>query len=153
LETAKVITIAGHTTASVQVLADAPALQQVIDRVLRHKTMAILESQLMYGSGAGSNMEGLMVQASTLTPTIGTTTADIYGEAMVRMADAGYAPKLVIKPLQDWFRLLLTQNGGDELSYILGRPTMPIPPALWNTRVVLTSRIKAGIGVVLETTY
>src|SRR5690606_38100416 len=92
LQTAKIITSAGDATASVQLLAHAPALRQVIDRVLRHKSMSNLESQLMYGSGVGANMEGLMTQASVLTPTIGTTTADIYGEARVRMVDAGYSP-------------------------------------------------------------
>ncbi len=153
LETAKIITIAGHTTASVQVLSDQGALSQTIDRVLRHKTMDTLESQIMNGSGAGQNIHGLMPQATTLTPTIGTTTADIYGEAIVRMADAGYSPNLAVMNPLDWFRLLITRQETGSEEYVFGSPTMPIPPALWNTRIVLTNKMQQGNGLVLDTSF
>lgn len=153
LQTAKVITIAGHTTASVQVLADVPALQQVIDRTLRHKTMDMLETQLMNGSGVGQNIEGLMVQAASITPTIATTPADAYGEVMVRMTDAGYSPNLAIMNPLDWFRLLLTRKEAGSEEYVFGSPTMPIPPSLWNTRIVLTNKLAQGNGLVLDTSW
>ena len=153
LETAKIVTIAGHTTASTQVLADAPALEQLINRVLSQKVRLKLENQLMNGSGVGQNIAGLLQQAAEITPTIGTTTADIYGEVLVRMADAGYSPVLAIMNPMDWYRLLLTRKSDDDESYVFGSPTMPIPPSLWNTRVALTSKIPEGDGLVLDTAF
>lgn len=153
LETAHIATIAGHTTASAQVLSDAPALEQLINRVLNQKTLLKLERQVMLGSGVGQNIHGLYLQAASITPTIGTTPADIYGEVMVRMADAGYSPGLAIMNPMDWYRLLLTRKSNDDESYVFGSPTVPIPPALWNTRIVLTSTIDEGNGIVLDTGY
>lgn len=153
LETAQIVTIAGHTTASVQVLADAAGLEQLINRVLTQKTLLKLEAQIMNGSGVGQNIDGLMTQAASITPTIGTTTADIYGEVLVRMADAGFSPSLAIMNPMDWYRLLLTRKSNDDESYVFGSPTMPIPPALWNTRVVLTSTIAEGNGLVIDPAF
>lgn len=153
LETAQIVTIAGHTTASTQVLADQPALVQLINRVLNQKLRLKLENQLMNGSGVGQNIDGLLQQAASISPTIGTTTADIYGEVLVRMADVGYSPALAIMNPLDWYRLLLTRKSDDDESYVFGSPTMPIPPSLWNTRIALTSTIAEGNGLVLDTSF
>lgn len=153
LETAQIATIAGHTTASVQVLSDVPALEQLINRVLNQKTVLKLERQVMLGSGVGQNIHGLYLQAASIMPTIGTTPADIYGEVLVRMVDAGYSPNLAIMHPMDWYRLLLTRKSNDDESYVFGSPTMPIPRALWNTRVALTSTIEEGNGIVLDTGF
>ena len=150
LETAQIVTIAGHTTASTQVLADVPALEQLINNVLSQKVRLKLENQLMNGSGIGQNIDGLLMQAAAILPTIATTPADAYGEVMLRMADEGFSPSLAIMNPLDWYQLLLTRKSAVDQSYVFGSPIMPIPPALWNTRVVLTSTIAEGNGLVID---
>lgn len=153
LASANIVTIAGHTTASKQVLSSSRALGQVINRVLNHKVRSRLENQLVNGPGGQGRIQGLLVQAPMFVPTIGVTPADIYGEALVRLADAGYSPNLALMNPLDWFRLQITRTADDEESYVFGSPTMPVPPALWNTRIVLTPTVEEGMGLVLDTSF
>lgn len=151
LETAPIVTIAGHTTASTQVLADHEGLQALINNTLSRKTLLKLENQIVNGSGVGQNINGLVQQASALSPVYASTPADVVGEALVRMADAGFAPTLVVMNPLDWYRILLTRNKDDE--YIFGSPTNPVPPALWNTVVVRTPALAEGTGLTIDTAF
>ncbi len=152
LARAEICTIAGWTGASKQVLADHVALQAQIDRVIRNKVLSRLEHQLINGDGSPGKIKGLLNQSAALIPLIATTPADIIGEGLVRMAEGGYMPNLVLLHPLDWFRIQIEKTN-TEGEYIFGSPTMPVPPALWNTAIVRTPSIPEGTGMVLDTSF
>lgn len=152
-QTANIVTIAAHTTASRQVLSDHSALQAAIDMLIRRKLLDRLEHQIVNGPGGEGRINGLRNQATVFVPTIGTTPADIIGESLTRQADRGYMPSLVLVNPLDWFRLQITKKAADDEGYIFGSPTMPIPPALWNTMVVSTASMPEGEAMTIDTSF
>lgn len=147
---AEIITVAGHATASKQVLADHDQLGSVVDRVMRGKVGAKIESELVNGDGTPGHMEGLLEQAVTTVPTVATEPADVVGEVLATMRDDGYhAGFILLNPL-DWHELQIqrTTPGGE---YLFGSPAAPIPATLWNTPVVLCSALPRGTGVAVDT--
>lgn len=152
LQTANIVTIAAHTTASRQVLTDYTALQNQIDRMIRHKLLSRLEHQLINGAGGQGKINGLLKQGTVFVPAIGTTKADIIGEALTRQADAGYMPSLILMNPLDWFRIQITKSATEQ-EYMFGSPTMPVPPALWNARVVTTPSMPEGTAATIDTGF
>ena len=152
-QTANIVTIAAHTTASRQVLSDHSALQGAIDMVIRRKLLARLENQIVNGPGGEGRINGLRNQGTFFIPTIGKTPADIIGESLTRQADRGYMPNLVLVSWMDWFRLQITKKGADDQEYVFGSPTMPVPPALWNTLLVPTSTLPEGEAMTIDTAF
>ncbi|AUN94813.1 phage major capsid protein [Pseudazoarcus pumilus] len=147
---ANIVTIAGHTTASRQVLSDHAALQANINEVMNNKLMARLEHRLINGQGGQGKIEGFIEVGTTFLPTIGATPADIIGEALVRQADKGYSPSIVVMNPLDWFRLQLTRKGDTDNEYLFGSPTMPVPPSLWNVAVVRTPAMPEGEALTID---
>lgn len=147
---AEIATIAGWTSASKQVLADAPGLQAAIDRVIRNKVFSRLEHQLINGTGDPGKIKGLLANATIFVPAIGQTPADIIGESLVSQADAGYLPGLILLNPLDWYAIQITKSATEE-EYVFGSPTMPVPPALWNTPIVVTPSVPQGTGLTLDT--
>ncbi len=152
LERAEIATIAGWTSASKQVLADAQGLQQAIDQVIRNKLLSRLENQIINGPGTPGTIKGLLANATTFIPSIGTTPADVIGESLVRQANNGYLPGLILLNPLDWFRIQITKSATEE-EYVFGSPTMPVPRALWNTPIVVTPSIAEGTGLTLDTGF
>lgn len=150
-ERAEIVTIAGWTAASKQVLSDAPALQSQIDRVIRHKVLARLEDRIINGVGGQGKINGLLNQAMPMVPAIGETPADIIGEGLVAMANNGYAPNLVLMNPLDWFRLQITRKNDTDDEYVFGSPTSPAPPSLWNTTIVATAAMPARKVLTVDT--
>ncbi|MDH0632237.1 phage major capsid protein [Stenotrophomonas maltophilia] len=148
---AEIVTIAGWTTASKQVLSDAPALQAQIDRVIRHKVLSKLEDRLINGVGGQGKINGLWNQATALVPAIGETPADMIGESLVTMANAGYAPSIVLMNPLDWFRLQITRKNDTDDEYVFGSPTAPAAPSLWNTRIVPTPSMAGRRVLTIDT--
>jgi len=153
LKKANIVTIAGHTTASKQVLADEAALSQQIDRVIAHKVFSCLENQIINGPGGDGRINGLLTQATAFAPAIGETPADRIGEALVTMANEGYLPNLVVMNPMDWFRIQLTRKNDQDDEYVFGSPTMPVPPSLWNSRIVTNPNLAAGTALVIDTSF
>lgn len=151
--TANIATVAAHTTASRQVLSDHPALQAAVDLMVRNKLLSRLENQLINGPGGVGKIDGLLNQAATFIPTIGTTPAVIIGEALTRQSEAGYLPNLVIMNPMDWFRLQITRKNATDEEYVFGSPTMPLDPALWNTRIVTTPSVAEGEAMTIDTSF
>lgn len=150
-KTIHIATIAGHTTVSRQVLADAPALQAQIDRLLRGKLGSKLEHAIINGTGGEAKIDGLLNQATPFIPTVGTTPADIIGESLMRQADNGYLPGVIVMNPADWFAIQINKTDSGE--YTFGSPAMPIPPALWNARVVVTPSITEGRFLTLDQSF
>lgn len=147
-------TVAGHTTVSKQVLSDEASLRNSIDQVLRYKTLSKLEHMIVNGgsaSSSGGKISGFENDSTTFIPTIGTTPADIIGESLVRQADAGYLPNLVLMNTLDWFKLQITKNTDEE--YLFGSPTMPVPEALWNQVVIPSPAVSEGRAFTIDTSF
>ncbi|MCH5548105.1 phage major capsid protein [Pseudomonas syringae pv. syringae] len=73
LITASVRTIAHLFKASRQILDDAKALQSYIDARARYGLLLAEEAQLLYGSGAGANLQGLVPVANQYASPAGWT--------------------------------------------------------------------------------
>ncbi len=147
---AEIITVAGHTTASRQVLTDHDQLAGVIDRTLRGKVGTKIEAELVNGDGTPGHMEGLLEQAVTTVPTVATEPADIVGEVLATMSDDGYTAGFILLNPLDWHELQI-QRATPSGSYLFGSPAAPIPPSLWGTPVVLCSALPRGTGVAVDT--
>ncbi len=152
LARAEIVTIAGWLPASKQVLSDHGALQGQIDSVLRHKCLSRLENRIVNGTGGAGKIDGLINQGTAFVESIGTTPADIVGEALVTLADYGYQPGLIAMNPLDWFEIQITRTTTDE-EYMFGSPTMPVPPALWNTPIVRSSSVPRGTVLVIDASY
>jgi HK97 family phage major capsid protein len=68
---------------------------------------------------------------------------------MVRQANAGYMPGIVLLNPMDWFRIQITKKQTED-EYIFGSPTMPVPPALWNSAVVASPSVPEGSGMTID---
>lgn len=156
LKRCEIATVAGHTTVSRQVLSDHAALQRAIDQVIRYKLLSKLENMIINGgsaSSSGGKIVGLANDSSAFVPTItaGGPVADIIGESLVRQADAGYMPNLVLMNSIDWFALQITKNPDNE--YLFGSPTMPVPEALWNQVVIPTPSVPQNMAYTIDTSF
>jgi len=149
---AEIATVAAHTTASKQVLADAEALSAVVDRVMRGKVSSKAEAELVNGAGGPGHVEGLLTQAPTFVPVIATEAADVVGECLASMEDDGYAVGFVLLNPLDWFELQ-TQRATPSGEYLFGSPAAPIAPGLWNRPVVLSSSVPRGTGAAVDPAY
>jgi len=148
---ANIVTIAGWTAASRQVLADNQALSSAINTVIGHKCLSRLENRLINGTGGPGKIDGLINLGTVYTPTLGTSAADIVGEAMVEQANRGYIPNLILLNPKDWFGIQITKTTAGE--YIFGSPTNPVPPGLWNSVIVTTPSMPQGKGMTIDTRF
>ena len=139
LKTVPVATIAHWVQASKQILADAPMLASYIDGRLRYGLAYAEELQLLKGDGTGSNLLGLIPQATLYLPQAGlvaTTMIDQLRYAMLQAVLAEYpATGHVLNPI-DWARI---ETSKDEMGrYIIGDAADGAPPRLWRLPVVET---------------
>jgi len=150
LDTANIVTIAGWTAVSKQVLADNNALQAAIDRVIRQKVLSRLENRIINGTGGQGKIDGLLNQATVFVPTIGDNTPDVIGEALTTLDTYGYRPNLVVVHPLDFFENVQIVKDADG-NYIFGSPSAPQAPNMWNTTIVRTPAMPRGTGMVLDT--
>jgi HK97 family phage major capsid protein len=148
--TANVRTIAHWMRASVQILADAPGLQSIIDQRLRYGLAYAEEQQLLNGSGTGQNLLGL-VTAATAYAAPGSLTAtsqvDIIRLMILQAALAEYPPNgIVLNPI-DWAAIEMAKDGQGR--YLIGNPQGTVAPTLWGLPAVATQAMgvdKALVG-------
>lgn len=137
--TAPVRTIAHWMRASVQILADAPGLRSMIDNRLRYGLSYAEELQLLNGSGAGENIDGLIANATAYAPAFapdGAQVIDTIRLAMLQVALAEYPPNgIVLNPI-DWTVIETLKDG--EGRYLIGNPQGTIGAQLWGLPVVPT---------------
>ena len=124
----------------------------MIDGLLRGKVRQALESQVINGTGVGSNIEGLAVAAATFTPAGSPSFADGIGELLVEMEGDGFAPGLIVANPLDWHAQIGVQRDSEQ-RYMFGSPTAPVAPSLWNRPAVLTPGLAAGSVLVLDTAF
>jgi HK97 family phage major capsid protein len=139
LKTTSAKVIAHWVKASRQILEDAPMLRDMIDTELRYGLGLAEEGQLLYGDGIGSNLSGLVTNATAFADPlslVAPTMIDIIGSAILQTALADFAPDGIVMHPSDWMRLrLLKDNDG---RYILGDPQSQVTPQLFGLPVVAT---------------
>lgn len=151
-----IVTIAGWTSASRQVLSDHNQLGGVVDTVLRNIVKDKLEKQLVNGTGnstEASQIAGIMPNGTVVTGLTATTYADRLGEAVNRMVSDGYNPTFILANPLDWFNNIQVQRSLPDGQYLYGSPTTPSQPTLWGLPVVFSSSVEVGDAAVVDTDY
>ena len=134
-------TIAHWIPASKQILADAPQLQSMIDGRLRYGLAYAEDLQLLLGDGTGTNLLGLMPQASAysaattgITEATGVTKIDRLRLAMLQATLALYPSTGTVLNPADWAAIELTKDANGR--YVFANPTGRAGPVLWGLPVV-----------------
>jgi HK97 family phage major capsid protein len=145
LQSSPVRTIAHWIQASVQVLADVPALQSYIDTRLRFGLEIEEEEQILAGDGTGQNLLGIIPQATpfdTNRRRVGDTRIDIVRRAMTQVRLAEYRPDAIVLHPSDWEEIELTKT--TEGAYIWANPRGLLGPTLWGLPVIDTTAVEEG---------
>lgn len=145
LKTAPIRTISHMFKASRQLLDDAKGLASYIDGRARYGLTFREELQFLSGDGTGTNVLGILPQASVYAPALTITNAtgiDKLRLAMLQAILAEYAASgFVLNPI-DWTGIELTKNS--QGNYIIGSPINGGTPRLWGLPVAETQAIAAG---------
>lgn len=145
---AQVATLAHWVKASVQVLADAPALTQQVDNLLRYGLLAKLEAEIVSGAGGTGKIKGLLEHATEFTPAGAGTPAEAIGQAVVNLNANGWAAGVIVLNPADWFGIASARDTSGQ--YVLGSPRDPSPPSMWGVPVVTTPSLASGSALVLD---
>lgn len=144
LQTANVRTIAHLFKASRQVLDDLTALQSYIDARAYYGLMLAEETQLLYGSGTGANLQGLITVAQTYAAPAGAAVTneqriDRLRLALLQAELAEFPSDGIVLHPTDWALIEMIKDASGQ--YIIGKPQDGTAPRLWNRPVVATQAI------------
>ena len=137
--TAPVVKLAHFMKASTEILDDFPALQSYIDERLTYGLRLVEETQLLKGSGAGNNLNGIYTQATAYTAPVvltGTTRIDVLRLALLQAELAEYPSDGIVVHPTDWAVIELLKDTTGR--YLIGNPQGTLSPTLWNRPVVTT---------------
>lgn len=146
LTTVPVTTVAHFVMATRQILEDVPMLQSYIDGRLRYGLAFAEELQLLNGDGTGTNLHGIVPQATAFASPLTANAAldtkiDVIRVAMLQAALAEFpASGIVLNPI-DWADIELTKT--TEGAYIFANPQGAADPRLWGLPVVATQAMAA----------
>lgn len=144
-ETTAVKVIAHYIKASRQILDDAPMLQSYINNRLAYGLKLVEEKQLLNGDGLGSNLKGIIPQATAFADPANLANYSIIDQlrlAMLQATLAEYpATGHVLHPIE-WAKIETLKDS--EGRYIIGNPQGNIAPTLWGLPVVATQAIQQG---------
>lgn len=137
LTAANVIKIAHFMKASTEILADFPALQSMIDGQLTYGLKFAEELQLLKGSGAAGNLNGIYTQATAYAAPFavtGATNIDTLRLALLQ-SELALLPStgMVLHPT-NWAAIELLKD--TQGRYLIGNPQGTLSPTLWGRPVV-----------------
>lgn len=138
-------TIAHWVRASKQVLADAPVLQATIENDLLYGLEYVEDQQLLNGDGQGTNLFGLIPQATAFDVTGHVATdspIDTIRRAFLQTRLALFPATGVIMNPTDWAAIELVKDSQGR--YVFGDPSTGRPPAMWGRPVAETEAMPAG---------
>lgn len=144
-----VTTIAHFMKASKQILDDVPQLESYIDGRLRYGLQYAEELQLLKGSGATYNLNGIYTQASAYAAPITITDAtriDTIRLMMLQTFLAEYPATGIVLHPSDWAAIELGKDANDR--YIIGDPQGVLTPRLWGLPVVETQAMTINTALV-----
>lgn len=137
LMSAPVVKLAHFMKASTEILSDWPGMQSMIDGQLVYGLDFVEELQLLKGSGAAGNLNGIYTQATAysapFTVTSGTN-IDTLRLALLQ-SELALLPStgIVLNPT-NWAAIELTKD--TQGRYIIGNPQGTLEPTLWSRPVV-----------------
>lgn len=134
-----VVTIAHMFKASKQIMDDFAQLQSMIDAEMRYGLKYVEEQEILFGSGTGGHLEGIVPQASAFAPAFAPDDRTPIDDLRLAILQAQLARLPVdgfVVHFTDWARIELTKDstGG----YILANPLRLAGPTLWGRPVVET---------------
>lgn len=135
-------TIAHWLAASKQVVSDLPGLQSMVDNRLVYGVLAKEEQQLLYGTGAGQQLQGIMTHSGVQTMTGSGKKLDVIRRAITKVALAEMQADGVILAPEDW-EAVETAKGSDD-HYMWALPSGPSPSAVWRLPVVVSTVMEPG---------
>ena len=138
-------TIAHYVVASRQILSDAAQLQNQIDNRLTYGLALKEDQQLLYGTGSGGELEGLMVNASVQdagAPTGDDNLVDHIRKAIALAATSEYLANGIILNPTDFATLELLK--GEDGHYLWANVATGAEPRLWRVPVYESTAIDAG---------
>ena len=140
---AKVKKIAHLMHASMEILQDVPALASMINQRLGYGLEFVLEGQILNGDGTGSNLNGIMSQATAFAAPEGAVVEnenqiDRLRLAFLQAALAEYSVDGAILNPIDWANIELLKDTHGR--YIIGNPQGTLSPTLWGRSIVPTQR-------------
>ena len=147
IETSSVTTIAHWVLATRQILDDVPMLQSYIDGRLRYGLAYAEEQQLLNGAGTGTDLNGIVTQATAFASAVAVNTeldtkVDVIRVAMLQAALAEFpASGIVLNPV-DWAEIELTKT--TDGAYLFANPQNTAEPRLWGLPVVATQSMTSG---------
>lgn len=137
--TTTVTTIAHWVLATKQILSDVPQLQSYINGRLLYGLKYAEEQQLLLGGGTGTDLNGLVTQATAFSAPItisGATMIDNLRLAILQAHNAELPPNGMVLNPNDWTNIELTKT--DDGAYLFSNPTGTIGKTLWGLPVVDT---------------
>ena len=143
---APVRTIAHTFKISRQMLDDAPALAAYVGRRGTYGLQFVEEQQILFGNGAGQNLNGIIPQATAFAPQFSgpaDTAFDIINQAISQAEDAELPVNAIVLNKRDW-RAMLGVKDGDERYISAQSPFGLQSPNIWNLPVVATNAMPAG---------
>jgi len=149
--TSEAVQTIGHwVPASKQVIADSTMLQSYINARLTYGLKLKEETQLLTGSGANGELNGIYTQAtaySLRSPQISNEITLI--RDMIRQAHASeYLPDAIILNPTDWYDIDVRTVGTGDDRYVVGNPRAMSQPMLWGLPVVLSNSMASGTALV-----
>ncbi|WP_018262367.1 phage major capsid protein [Methylobacterium sp. WSM2598] len=144
IATTPIRTIAHWVPASRQILEDAPQLAGIIDSELRYGLAVREDAQLLSGDGTGSNILGLIPQATAYSAPFTMTAPTMLDQvalAVLQCSLADFPPDGIVMHPSDWMRICLIKDAGGL--YLIGAPGSNTPKTLWGLPVVTTTSIAA----------
>ena len=141
-----VVTLAHFIPASVQVLDDSPMLASHINGRLMYGLKLKEETQMVTGTGANGQLNGLYTQATAYTVASPTRTneIDILRDAIKQAQVAEYMPDFILLNPVDWFDIEIRKVGTGDARYVVGDPNNMRPMSLWGLPVIVTNSIASG---------
>jgi HK97 family phage major capsid protein len=141
-----VVTLAHFIPASVQVLDDSPMLASHINGRLMYGLKLKEETQMVTGTGANGQLNGLYTQATAYTIASPTRTneIDILRDAIKQAQVAEYMPDFIVLNPIDWFDIEIRKVGTGDARYVVGDPNNMRPMSLWGLPVIVTNSITSG---------
>lgn len=143
LATAPVRTIAVTLPASRQVLSDSPMLRSMVDQELLYMLQDVEEQQLLNGDGVGSNVLGIVPQATAFAPPFAITSPtsiDMLLQAIAQLEAADFDGTFIgLNPL-DWRRIQSLKDSQGR--YLANGPfSADQVERLWSLPIVPTKAI------------
>lgn len=135
---------------SKQIFEDAGTLDAVISTELLHGLGETEQNQILNGSGASSQLDGLVTNATAWTnesPNI-TNELDVIRSAIKQVDLADFTANAIILNPSDWYDIDTRKAGASDDTYAAGDPRAMAGATLWGLPVVVTNTMASGTFLV-----